>query len=468
MFFLLQYISCCFLNFLKRVAVATLIENIAGGLPTVSGVTKALRCQKAEHDFADMPCGIMDQYVSALGAEGQLLLIDCRTQTFEAVPFESRNTSKADPVMVIINSNVKHKLTGSEYPTRVKQCKQAVSVLQRTYASVNSLRDATMEMLKAVADNMSTTVYNRAEHVIEENNRTVAAVAALKTGDFKTVGVLMTQSHVSLRNLYEVSCEELDYLVDLALQCPGVYGSRMTGGGFGGCTVTLVERDQVATLKKFVSREYKENTDRDCICYEVSPSAGAGTLSVPRKVGMTARSSSSSSSGSSIISSSHTNSNFASPGAGRSGGDRSSDILSILRSGSKDNSTISSADINNPDPRRGSSNSESHAVSAFKQEKLLEKQTNLSSVSAVQPILDCAIIDTDSLIAAQHKATSSSWSLWNWIVPVAVLGTAVACGAHAYEENNPGYFDELQSKAQSIANTVQSMAESVKKQVLDH
>ncbi len=176
--------------------MATFIETLVGGkggIASVSKVDKALRCQKAEHDFAGMPCGIMDQFVSALGSAGNVLLIDCRSQTFEAVPFVSPNKAVADPVIFICNSNVHHKLTGSEYPTRVRQCKAATAVLKATFATVNALRDATMEMLNAVTDNIPTVVYNRAKHVIEENNRTVAAVAALKTGDFKTVGMLMTQ-----------------------------------------------------------------------------------------------------------------------------------------------------------------------------------------------------------------------------------------------------------------------------------
>jgi hypothetical protein len=135
-----------------------------------------------------------------------------------------------------------------------------------------------MGMLNAVADQMSSLVYNRAKHVIEENDRTLAAVAALKTGDFKTVGMLMVQSHISLKTLFAVSCEELDFLVDLALRVPGVYGSRMTGGGFGGCTISLVERGQVATARKYISDQYLEKTGKHCDCYVVEPAAGAGTL----------------------------------------------------------------------------------------------------------------------------------------------------------------------------------------------
>jgi galactokinase len=270
-----------------RVAIATLIEQLLQD-NTVSKVEKAVRCQKAEHDFADVPCGIMDQYISSLGEPAKLLLIDCRSRDFKAIPFAHQSPTPAagdsDPVMLVINSNVHHQLSGSEYPDRVKQCRAASQILHSSYANVSSLRDATMTMLNTVVDQMSTLVYHRAKHVIEENDRTLATVAALEKGDYKTVGVLMVQSHISLKTLYEVSCEELDLLVDLALQVPGVYGSRMTGGGFGGCTISLVERGQIATARKFISDQYFEKTGKKCDCYVVEPSAGAGRIDIPAKL----------------------------------------------------------------------------------------------------------------------------------------------------------------------------------------
>lgn len=184
--------------------------------------------------------------------------------------------------MLVTNSNVKHELTGSEYPDRVRQCRTAVAILQQAYGSENirALRDATMEMLEACRDHpdMTPLVYRRARHAIGEDRRTLAAVEALRVGDFESAGRFMVQSHVSLKEDFEVSCDELDLLVELAMEVEGVYGSRMTGGGFGGCTITLVKKSALATLREFLKTEYKARTGGDCDCYEAAPAAGSGSL----------------------------------------------------------------------------------------------------------------------------------------------------------------------------------------------
>lgn len=265
-----------------RVATATLLQELYE-LPRgdeASSVKKALRCQKAEHDFADTPCGIMDQYISALGKEGNLLLIDCRTNKATLVP--SGFGSDA-PLIVVANSNVKHSLSGSEYPDRVKQCKEAVAVLKSHYPEVKALRDADLSMLEHVKHELSDLSYRRARHVIGENQRTVDTVEALRRKDYKAVGELMTQSHNSLRDDFEVSCEELDCLVRNALTVPGVYGSRMTGGGFGGCTVTLVERHAAKNLEQVLHDNYWQQYKKHCDCYEAVPSAGAGVLALKER-----------------------------------------------------------------------------------------------------------------------------------------------------------------------------------------
>nr|XP_046256971.1 galactokinase-like [Scatophagus argus] len=194
-------------------------------------ISKALACQQAEHTHAGVPCGIMDQFVSVLGREGHALLLDCRSLEATPVPL-------ADPGLVILitNSNVKHSLTGSEYPTRRRQCEEASSILGK-----ESLRDATMKDLEEMKDRLDDVTYRRARHVIEEIERTVRAAEALKRGAYKEFGKLMVESHGSLRDLYEVSCRELDELVSAAMEVEEVFGSRMTGGGFGGCTVTLLQ-----------------------------------------------------------------------------------------------------------------------------------------------------------------------------------------------------------------------------------
>lgn len=262
-----------------EVATATFLENLYG--LEIDPVEKARRCQKAEHTFADTPCGIMDQFISALGLKDHLLLVDCRTQDYERVPFgEGSNT----PVVLVTNSNVKHNLSGSEYPVRVKQCNEALAIFKRVRPNVSSLRDVTSQMLnesRAYDHSLDGLIFRRARHCVTENERTLAVVEALKVADFATVGAMMTQSHNSLRDDYEVSCKELDTLVEIALETPGVLGSRMTGGGFGGCTVTLVMRDSVDLLETVLKEEYRKATGIECVTYRVLPADGAGSLDLP-------------------------------------------------------------------------------------------------------------------------------------------------------------------------------------------
>jgi len=209
-------------------------------------LAKALSCQKAEHDFALVPCGIMDQFISTMARKGDALLIDCRSLDFELVPL-----SNSGLCFLITNSNVKHTLSGSEYPTRRKHCEEAAKFLGK-----KSLREASIEELEENKDKMSELIYRRARHVIGEIQRTTEAVEALKQNDFKLLGSLMFASHKSLRDDFQVSCSELDNLVDAAMTQAGcgVFGSRMTGGGFGGCTVTLVAKDSVNKLKDIIKQ----------------------------------------------------------------------------------------------------------------------------------------------------------------------------------------------------------------------
>ncbi|KAL8163211.1 UNVERIFIED_CONTAM: Galactokinase [Gekko kuhli] len=209
-------------------------------------VAKALACQKAEHTFAMMPCGIMDQFISVMGKEGHALLIDCRSLETHLVPLTDPNL-----VVLITNSNVRHTLTGSEYSTRKRQCEEAAKVLGKA-----SLREASMSSLEASKALMSEEVYRRARHVIGEIERTSKAAEALQSRNYKRFGELMVESHNSLRNDYEVSCAELDELVAAALEDPGVYGSRMTGGGFGGCTVTLLESSATKNVVRHIKEKY--------------------------------------------------------------------------------------------------------------------------------------------------------------------------------------------------------------------
>lgn len=255
-----------------EIGIATFIENLYE--LNTSPVDKALRCQQSEHTFVKIPCGIMDQYISAMGKEGHLLQLDCRSNEYKLVPFGSDADS---PVIIVTNSNVKHELSGSEYPDRVRQCRDAVAAIATQFPQVKALRDASLKQLDATKakTGLSEVAYQRALHVIGEDCRTMNAVSALKKGDYDTVGKLMTESHRSLQHNYEVSCAELDLLVNEALTVPGVYGSRMTGGGFGGCTVTLVTKKDAQNLKDHLKKIYPLGES-----YEFTPAAGCGKLNI--------------------------------------------------------------------------------------------------------------------------------------------------------------------------------------------
>jgi galactokinase len=252
-----------------EVATATLLEAVTG--KTLDPVEKALLCQKAEHEYAGMPCGIMDQFVSTFGKKDHLLLLDCRSRQTELVPFTDPAVS-----VLITNTNVRHELTGSEYPTRRKQCETAARIL-----GVPSLRDATPEMLEKGKSQMDEVVFRRARHVIGEIERTTHAAEGIRAGNWPTVGQFMYTSHYSLKDDYEVSCAELDAVVEIAQSIGpkgGVIGCRMTGGGFGGCTVALVKADAVEAIEKKIEADYKGKTGITPSMFVSRPGQGATIL----------------------------------------------------------------------------------------------------------------------------------------------------------------------------------------------
>ncbi|XP_066260031.1 galactokinase-like [Euwallacea similis] len=231
-----------------EVATYTFLDALTGGKPGESLSDKALACQKAEHQYAGMPCGIMDQFISVMGKEGNALLIDCRSLTSELIPLD-------DPeiVVLITNSNVRHELTGSEYPTRRKHCQEAALILKKV-----SLRDANkddIDYLKSIETDE--TLLKRARHVITEIQRTSQAAAALKDKNYQKFGQLMIESHNSLQDDFAVSCPEVDSLVSATLEVEGVLGSRMTGAGFGGSTVTLIQANAVNKAIENIKKNYK-------------------------------------------------------------------------------------------------------------------------------------------------------------------------------------------------------------------
>jgi galactokinase len=252
-----------------EVCTATLLEAVTG--TTLDPVEKALLCQKAEHDFAGVPCGIMDQFISALGREGHLLLLDCRTRKTEIVPLQDPSVA-----LLIINTNVKHELSGGEYAERRAQCEEAARNL-----GVKSLRDVTVEQLEKGKSKLRDLVYRRARHVIGEISRTVRAAGSVRQSDWPAVGLLMYASHVALRDDFEVSCSELDAVVKIADaigEQGGVYGCRMTGGGFGGCCVALVKASSVDSITKKIAADYKTRTGIAATIFASRPAAGAMVL----------------------------------------------------------------------------------------------------------------------------------------------------------------------------------------------
>jgi galactokinase len=252
-----------------EVATATLVESVTG--QTLDPVDKARLCQKAEHVYAGMPCGIMDQFSSALGEAGKLLLIDCRTETAELVELDDPNVA-----VLVINSNVKHELTGSEYPERRAACEEAARRL-----GVKALRDISSSELEDEKQKLDLLLYRRARHVVSEIERTIQAAEALQAGDWATVGELMYASHYSLKTDYEVSCAELDALVEIATEVGaegGVIGSRMTGGGFGGSTVSLVEAGREREIADRINAAYRDRTGQSATAFVTKPARGAHVI----------------------------------------------------------------------------------------------------------------------------------------------------------------------------------------------
>jgi galactokinase len=231
------------------------------------GLTKhemILVSQKAEHNFAGVKCGIMDQYASMFGLKKSALLLDCRT--IESQPYK---IDFKDYKWMLINTNVKHDLSESEYNDRREVCERVSGLLH-----LNALRDASKEDIDRIKSNISDEDYQKALFVINENQRVIQFSEAIKNGDIKALGNLLYQSHEGLSTKYKVSCKELDFLVDRAKENPNVLGSRMMGGGFGGCTINLVKKDAFKTFKKEVSKNFKAAFEYDCDIYSVKLSRG--------------------------------------------------------------------------------------------------------------------------------------------------------------------------------------------------
>ncbi len=215
--------------------------------------TIASICQRAEHEYAGTKCGIMDQFIACFGQANHALLLDCRSLEFEALNIATSAR------IVICNTMVKHELAAGEYNRRRADCEAGVRILQRFMPGIKALRDVTLTELAEQQSEMPPIILRRCRHVISENARVLDAGEALKRNDLRRFGALMGESHASLRDDYEVSSPELDRMVELARTCSGVYGARMTGGGFGGCTVNLVDADAVDEFKLAVAHGYQQS-----------------------------------------------------------------------------------------------------------------------------------------------------------------------------------------------------------------
>ncbi|TWT90014.1 Galactokinase [Pseudobythopirellula maris] len=252
-----------------EVATATLAEAAAGAELGVAD--KARLCQQAENEFAGVPCGVMDQFASAGCKEGSLLRLDCRS-------FETTDVAMADPnvAVLIVNSGVSHNLGDSEYPKRRSACEAAATAL-----GVDALRDATADMIES-SDKLDDLARRRARHVVTENQRVLDFCDAIESGRWREAGELMVASHESLRDDYEVSCPEVDTLVECLLAIGadgGVHGARITGGGFGGCVVSLIDRAKADSIIASATQAYQKRTGIDAAAFVTPPCAGAAVVS---------------------------------------------------------------------------------------------------------------------------------------------------------------------------------------------
>jgi galactokinase len=229
-------------------------------------------CQRAENEFVGMRCGIMDQFVSLHGRANHALVLDCRSLQYELVPIPESVR------LVICNTGVKHKLAGGEYNSRRQECEEAVRSLKKALPEIRALRDVNMKQLEQYRGLLSEIASKRAEHIITENERVLKAMGALRAGDLDSFGRHMAKSHESLRDLFEVSCAELDLMVDLANREAGVYGARMTGGGFGGSTINLVQAENAAQFAQNVGKAYQKETGIVPGIYTCLPAEGAGLV----------------------------------------------------------------------------------------------------------------------------------------------------------------------------------------------
>jgi galactokinase len=229
--------------------------------------------QMAEHNFVGVKCGIMDQFTSMMGKKNHVMLLDCRSLEYQYFPFDL-----GEYQLLLLNTNVSHELASTEYNTRREECELGVEIIKNKFLGIKKLRDVTLEMLQQNINKLPEKVFKRCRHIITENQRVLDATSALVKNDFHQLGQLIYQSHISLQKDYEVSCPELDFLVNLTLKKKYILGSRMMGGGFGGCTINLIDKKQIAKFIEIAAKEYQLEYGKNLTPYLVSIENGSGII----------------------------------------------------------------------------------------------------------------------------------------------------------------------------------------------
>lgn len=229
--------------------------------------------QMAEHHFVGTKCGIMDQFASMMGKKDQVILLDCRSLEYQYFPLDL-----GDYQVLLLDTNVSHALASSEYNTRRSECEMGIAHLKKSYPGIKNLRDVSPDQLEKRKGDMEELIYRRCRHVVSENARVLEAAKAMQEGNHQALGELIYQSHFSLQNDYEVSCPELDFLVQQTLDKDYVLGSRMMGGGFGGCTINIIRKDKATEFTQLISKKYQDEFGQQLT--PISTSIGDGTKAI--------------------------------------------------------------------------------------------------------------------------------------------------------------------------------------------
>ena len=231
--------------------------------------------QRAEHNYVGTQCGIMDQFASVMSKEGHVILLDCQSLEYQYISIDITPYK-----ILMLNTKVSHNLASSEYNTRRKECEIGVAIMKKKNSRIKSLRDVSREVLEAAKNEMTDNVYNRCSFIVDENQRVLEMVKAFKKNDLKNVGKLLYEAHHGISKLYEVSCPESDFLIDLAKKNPSILGARQTGGGFGGCTLNIIHEDEVEDFIAKASEKYHEKFNIKLNAFEVQPSGGTRIIAV--------------------------------------------------------------------------------------------------------------------------------------------------------------------------------------------